>query len=349
MKKIISLVIALAAVLSAASLTAFAADVPHISYKPDTGVSVNMYTGYVGGFPAGTTADGLTDMMKGPAEVTYKRGDDAISGSEVLHSGDTVTLGDLTLTLALMGDANNDGKINVSDVTLMLKYIAKWQEAEGMNPVYADANADGKVNVSDATLVLKLLAKWDVELAKSPATSADVKKGFKKTVSTCTKTGDGNYFNFCHGESLAIKFTVGENEVAEEFRAKTESWNNEGYPTHGEVYVSVYVWRESLTETLLDDAVYTTFCKDIPTGQDMVLSLTDPAGHGLLAGDYLIVFHDGYDFYDFDGSMRGFGVCTWAAPTEASGLRFWAMNRGEAEYVEWNAGFEGSIVKYDLK
>ncbi len=60
------------------------------------------------------------------------------------------------------GDPNRDGKKNVNDVTLMLKYIAKWDVE--LDEGAADVTGDGKINISDVTLLLKYIAKWDVEL-----------------------------------------------------------------------------------------------------------------------------------------------------------------------------------------
>lgn len=60
------------------------------------------------------------------------------------------------------GDVNRDTKINLADVSLMLKYIAKWDVE--LDLVAADVNDDTKVNLGDVSLMLKYIAKWDVEL-----------------------------------------------------------------------------------------------------------------------------------------------------------------------------------------
>ncbi len=62
------------------------------------------------------------------------------------------------------GDANRDGKVNTSDVTRILKYLADWDVM--INADMADVNADSKVNVSDAAMLLKYLAGWDVVLGE---------------------------------------------------------------------------------------------------------------------------------------------------------------------------------------
>ena len=60
----------------------------------------------------------------------------------------------------LKGDANGDGKVSIADVSIILKYIAKWD----VNIVVDAANVTGdeKVNVADVSLILKYITKWDV-------------------------------------------------------------------------------------------------------------------------------------------------------------------------------------------
>ena len=61
------------------------------------------------------------------------------------------------------GDVNNDEAINLSDVTEVLKHIAKWDVS--VNSDAADTNGDKSVNLSDVTLLLQYIAKWNVSFA----------------------------------------------------------------------------------------------------------------------------------------------------------------------------------------
>jgi len=60
------------------------------------------------------------------------------------------------------GDVNRDTNINLADVSLMLKYIAKWDVE--MDTDAADVTGEGKINLGDVSLMLKYIAKWDVVL-----------------------------------------------------------------------------------------------------------------------------------------------------------------------------------------
>jgi len=61
------------------------------------------------------------------------------------------------------GDVNGDTKINLTDVSKLLQYVAKWN-VENFAEAAADVNADGKVNLSDAARMLQYIAKWEVTL-----------------------------------------------------------------------------------------------------------------------------------------------------------------------------------------
>ncbi|MBE6708056.1 MAG: hypothetical protein E7578_02285 [Ruminococcaceae bacterium] len=60
------------------------------------------------------------------------------------------------------GDTSGDGKVTLTDASMILKYIAKWEMT--MDASVADVNGDGKVTLTDVSMILKYIAKWDVVL-----------------------------------------------------------------------------------------------------------------------------------------------------------------------------------------
>ncbi len=76
--------------------------------------------------------------------------------------GAKIAEGETIPKLRTPGDVTGEGKINLADVSLILKYIAKWDVE--LNTSAADVTADGKVNLADVSLLLKYIAKWDVTL-----------------------------------------------------------------------------------------------------------------------------------------------------------------------------------------
>jgi hypothetical protein len=58
-----------------------------------------------------------------------------------------------------LGDVNGDGKINVTDAMVALRYAVKKITANDLNVEAADVNSDGKVNVTDAMQILRFAVK----------------------------------------------------------------------------------------------------------------------------------------------------------------------------------------------
>ncbi len=60
----------------------------------------------------------------------------------------------------LYGDANGDGKIDINDVTMILKYIARYKDLE-IDLEAANTLYDEAVNINDVAHLLKYIAKWN--------------------------------------------------------------------------------------------------------------------------------------------------------------------------------------------
>lgn len=56
------------------------------------------------------------------------------------------------------GDANGDGRLNLADVTLVMKYIAEWDVS--LDTDLADVNGNGRIGIDDVSMMLKLIAGW---------------------------------------------------------------------------------------------------------------------------------------------------------------------------------------------
>lgn len=68
---------------------------------------------------------------------------------------------DIPITnIITFGDVNNDYIINLKDVTLMLKYIAKWDNIK-IEFKAADMNFDGLITLTDVTAVLRFIAQFE--------------------------------------------------------------------------------------------------------------------------------------------------------------------------------------------
>ena len=62
-------------------------------------------------------------------------------------------------TQTMMGDANNDKKVNAADARLVLRVSSRLESADKVSLYNADTNADGKINAADARTVLRVSAR----------------------------------------------------------------------------------------------------------------------------------------------------------------------------------------------
>ena len=64
---------------------------------------------------------------------------------------------DLTSAKYTPGDVNDDGSINIADVTSILSILA-GNQSDALIREAADVNDDGAINVADVTSVLSIMA-----------------------------------------------------------------------------------------------------------------------------------------------------------------------------------------------
>ena len=62
-----------------------------------------------------------------------------------------------TVKTYTLGDVNDDGRINIADVTSTLSIMAGNSNDKFIREA-ADANEDGRVNIADVTKILSIMA-----------------------------------------------------------------------------------------------------------------------------------------------------------------------------------------------
>ncbi len=60
----------------------------------------------------------------------------------------------------VLGDVNNDGAVNINDVTDIQRNLAELEEFDEYQQLAADANQDGAPDISDATAIQMYLADY---------------------------------------------------------------------------------------------------------------------------------------------------------------------------------------------
>lgn len=69
----------------------------------------------------------------------------------------------------LVGDVDSDGRVTITDVTSIQRYLAELESLTEEQLALADTNGDGEINIADATHVQMYLAEYDgIVLGKQP-------------------------------------------------------------------------------------------------------------------------------------------------------------------------------------
>ena len=111
------------------------------------------------------TGDGMTITVDVADDVAVGNYDMTIKDIEmtVKHTGNVYedihpknSTATLTVTEAVMGDVNGDGRVSVTDVISMNSYILEEEPAQFIRKV-ADLNGDGKVTITDMVQVIDII------------------------------------------------------------------------------------------------------------------------------------------------------------------------------------------------
>ncbi len=160
MKKLLSATLALLMLAGSASAV-FAEDVPvaaELTLAEGSHLKLDTESGYVDGIDGTITVAELKANFATAVSVKDAARNDKADDADVA-SDDAV--GDLKALI--YGDVDKNGKINIMDVSAILKSIAKW-ETDICAPA-ADVDKSGGVNLADCTKLLKKIAGWaDISL-----------------------------------------------------------------------------------------------------------------------------------------------------------------------------------------
>lgn len=124
----------------------------------------NTIAGISPGITVSNFIAGFTMINGGTAKMVTATGTDKLPDAAVA-TGDRLLVsnaeGVLTydVSILLYGDANGDGKISSSDLTVIVRHVLKKSTITGAGLLAADANHDGKVSSSDLTVIVRHVLK----------------------------------------------------------------------------------------------------------------------------------------------------------------------------------------------
>ena len=260
MKKILSLALA-GVMLIGSALPVFADDavVPAgLTLAEGSRLVLDSATGYVDKIDGTITVGDLKANFANEITIAGKSDDDFVATDDVI--GDYKAL--------IYGDVNRDGKVNLSDVSVVLQKIAGW--SVNVNADAADVNKTGDVNLTDVTKLLKKIAGWaDISLgnvrwvfenAKLPAEKddADLDLYFasnliKVAQSNNTHTGNFSYkVKLARNETESCQFYVSSKKDVEGMTVELSEFEHEyGEGTlSAEILIHQYLEMTVFTNTL---------------------------------------------------------------------------------------------------
>ena len=102
----------------------------------------------------GSTVDQLNS-----GDVVYRDGKQVTSG--LLGTGMTVVSEGKTFAVIVVGDANGDGRITITDVVAMQSQVVGKKTLEGAYALAVDLNGDGKITVTDVVKAARIVVGKD--------------------------------------------------------------------------------------------------------------------------------------------------------------------------------------------
>jgi len=114
---------------------------------------------YMTGICGTITADSLMGEFAHTVTLTSPEGV-VLSGDALVPSDTVVSKGTASIRVLIYGDVNRSGHLNLSDVSSMLKFIAKWDI--DVCDAAIDLNWDSKNTLADVSLLLKKISGWNV-------------------------------------------------------------------------------------------------------------------------------------------------------------------------------------------
>lgn len=123
----------------------------------------------IAGINPGTTIAGLSagvTLASGASSLYLNSSGTAITDTaHIVATGDRLQFLDAAAkpvydyTTLIYGDANEDGKINSTDLTVLCRYVLKESDISGAPLKASDVNRDGKANSSDLTIICRHVLK----------------------------------------------------------------------------------------------------------------------------------------------------------------------------------------------
>ena len=163
MKKLLTL--ALAAVMLFSALPAAFAQNSSDGLVLDSmsALKVNAETGYIENMPEIMTVSELLTNFRDKKDITVTDAKgNALKSTDEVGTDAVISCGDDTLKTLVYGDVNRDCKINMKDISSMIRLLASYDV--DIVETAMDVNFDGNRNMKDISAMIRYLAGWNVDI-----------------------------------------------------------------------------------------------------------------------------------------------------------------------------------------
>lgn len=103
-----------------------------------------------------------SDVTEGEYPITISYDEDDIYNLKEENVQFEIVNGSVKVSKHTPGDINNDGKVNMKDLTRLHQYINGWKVSVVESAI--DVNGDGKVNMKDLTRLHQYINGWKVKV-----------------------------------------------------------------------------------------------------------------------------------------------------------------------------------------
>ena len=100
-----------------------------------------------------STKKTITDII---GNVSILRNETELESDDKLFTGDIIEIGNTDYEIAILGDANKDGKVNISDLTRTYKIYKRTYTPSRVEWYASNSNGDENINISDLTRTYKI-------------------------------------------------------------------------------------------------------------------------------------------------------------------------------------------------
>ena len=163
MKKFLTLALA-AVMLFTALPAAFAVDTSKtLALDASSALKVNAETGYIENMPEIMTVSELLTNFRDKKDITVTDAKgNALKSTDEVGTDAVISCGDSSVKTLVYGDVNRDCKINMKDISSMIRYLASYDV--DIVEAAMDVNFDGNRNMKDISAMIRYLAGWNVDI-----------------------------------------------------------------------------------------------------------------------------------------------------------------------------------------